>query len=173
MKQTNFSITAEIPAPRPIVWSVISDIERWPEWTPSISRVRKLSPGPLQVGCRARVHQPKLPPAYWRVTEFKPGAGFAWMSVAPGVRVTARHEVQQNATGCVVMLSIHYEGFLGALLARCVGNLNHGYLTMEANGLKSRCIELASDAERVCDEMIGAQSSAQRTGSHPPDGSGS
>jgi uncharacterized membrane protein len=141
MKQTNFSITIEIPAPQPVVWSVISDIERWPEWTPSIFRVKKLSAGPLQVGSRARVHQPKLPPAYWRVTEFNPGAGFTWVSVAPGVRVTARHEVQGNASGCLVRLSIHYEGLLAALLARCVGNLNNRYLTMEANGLKSRCSE--------------------------------
>jgi len=142
MKQTNFSITIEIPAPRPVVWSVISDVERWPEWAPSISRVKKLSAGPLQVGSRARVHQPKLPPAYWRVTEFDPGAGFTWVSLAPGMRVTARHEVQGDASGCFVTLSIIYEGRLGALLARWVGNLNNRYLTMEANGLKSRCTEL-------------------------------
>ena len=76
------------------------------------------------------------------MTEFNPGAGFTWVSVAPGVRVTARHEVQGNASGCLVTLSIHYEGLLGALLARWVGNLNNRYLTMEANGLKSRCTEL-------------------------------
>ena len=141
MKQTNFSITIVIPAPQPVVWSVISDIERWPEWTPSIFRVKKLSAGPLQVGSRARVHQPKLPPAYWRVTEFSPGVRFTWVSVAPGVRVTARHEVQGTANGCVATLSIDYEGLLGGLLARWVGELNHRYLTMEANGLKSRCTE--------------------------------
>jgi len=118
MKQTNFNITTEVPAARPVVWSVISDIERWPEWTTSISRVKKLSAGPLEVGSPALVHKPKLPPAYWRVTEFNPGAGFAWVSVAPSVRVTARHEVQGNGSGCLVALSIHYEGLLGALLAR-------------------------------------------------------
>ena len=144
MKQANFSITIEIPAPRPVVWSVVSDIERWPEWTPSISRFKKRSSRPLQVGSRALVCQPKLPPAYWQVTEFNPGVRFTWVSTAPGVRVTARHEARGNASGCVVTLSIHYQGFFGALLARVVGNLNNRYLTMEANGLKSRCTELVA-----------------------------
>jgi len=152
MKQTHFSKTIEIPAPQPVVWSVISDIERWPEWTPSITRVKQLSAGSLQVGSRARVRQPKLPPAYWRVTEFNPGRGFTWVSVAPGLRVTARHEVQENASGCVVTLSIHYEGLLGGLLARWVGNLNNRYLTMEANGLKSRCAELLAKSSLVSHE---------------------
>jgi uncharacterized membrane protein len=144
MKQVNFSITIEIPAPRPVVWPVISDIEHWPEWTPSISRVKKLSSGPLQVGSRALVYQPKLPPAHWRVTEFNPGVRFTWVSIAPGVRVTARHEVQGNTSGCLVTLSIDYEGLLGALLARWVGNLNNRYLMMEANGLQTRCTELVT-----------------------------
>jgi len=47
MSRIHFSITVEIPAPRPIVWSVMTDVERWPEWTASISRVKRLSPGPF------------------------------------------------------------------------------------------------------------------------------
>jgi len=144
MKQTNFGITIEIPTARQIVWSVISDIERWPEWTKSISRVKFLSPGSVQVGSRVRIHQPKLPPAYWRVTELEPGAGFTWISRAPGVRVTARHMVEGIPAGTHVALSVHYGGRLGALLARWTGELNDRYLAMEANGLKARCVDLAA-----------------------------
>ena len=114
MTQTHFNITIQIPAPPSVVWSVMADAERWPEWTPSIARVNNLSAEPLQVGSRVRVHQPKLPPARWRVTKFSPGAGFTWVSVASGVRVTARHDVQGNVGGCLVTLSIQYEG-CGAL----------------------------------------------------------
>jgi uncharacterized protein YndB with AHSA1/START domain len=32
MTRTDFSITVEIPAPQPLVWSVMADVERWPEW---------------------------------------------------------------------------------------------------------------------------------------------
>jgi len=144
MTKTQFSITVEIPAPARVAWSVISDVERWSEWTSSISRVKLLSSGPLQLGGRARVHQPRLLPAYWRVTEWRPGTGFTWVSVAPGLRVTARHYAENSGSGCRVTLSIHYEGLLGTLVARWVGSLNDRYLAMEAAGLEARCTELAT-----------------------------
>src|SRR6185436_9905562 len=115
MTRTDFSITVDIPAPQPLVWSVMADVERWPEWTASVSRVKRPSGEPLQVGSRVRIHQPKLPPAWWRVTELNPGVGFTSMSVAPGARVVARHWIEPAADGCRVTLCIRYEGLLGAL----------------------------------------------------------
>jgi len=144
MTRTNFSITVEVPAPPPLVWLVMVDVERWPEWTASVSRVKRLSPGPLQVGSRARIHQPKLPPASWLVTELESGVGFTWISLAPGVRVTARHTTEASAVGSRVTLSVYYGGWLGSLLARLTGRLNERYLALEANGLKARCAELAT-----------------------------
>jgi uncharacterized membrane protein len=144
MTQTEFSITVEIPAPPRLVWSVMADVERWPEWTASVSRVKRLSPGPLQVGSRMRIHQPKLPPAIWRVTELIPNAGFTGVSVAPGIRVTAHHTLESIAAGTRVTLSIRYDGFLRRLLACWTGKLNDRYLAMEANGLKARCTELSA-----------------------------
>src|SRR5262245_47754416 len=146
MTQTQFSIAVDIPAPPPIVWSVMSDVERWPEWTASISRVKSLSRGPLQAGSRFRVHQPKLPPAFWRVTGLNPGSDFTWVSVAPGLRVTARHAVEPTNAGCRATLSIRYEGWFGAWLARWVGGLNEQYLALEANGLKARSLEFSAKA---------------------------
>lgn len=110
MIQTEFSITVEIPAPPQLVWSVMADVERWPEWTASVSRVKRLSLGPLQVGSRMRIHQPKLPPALWRVIAINPDAGFTGISIAPGIRVTARHTLEPIATGTRVTLSIRYDG---------------------------------------------------------------
>jgi polyketide cyclase/dehydrase/lipid transport protein len=144
MTQTHFSITVDVPAPPQLVWPVMADLERWPEWTPSVSRVRKLSPGPLGVGSRVRIHQPKLPPALWRVAEVEPNSGFTSVSTAPGVRVTARHIAEPTADGCRVTLSIRYEGLFGPLLARWTRDLNERYLALEAHGLRARCIELAS-----------------------------
>jgi carbon monoxide dehydrogenase subunit G len=42
-----FSVTVEIPAPPDRVWAVLADIERWPEWTPTVTRIQRLDRGPL------------------------------------------------------------------------------------------------------------------------------
>ncbi len=118
----------------------MSDVESWPQWTASTSRVKWLSPLPMQLGSRVRIHRPKLPTAVWRVVEITPEVGFTWVSAAPGLRVTARHAVEPINTDTRVTLSVQYDGFLRSLLARFVGKLNDRYLAMEANGLKARCL---------------------------------
>jgi uncharacterized membrane protein len=142
MTQTLFSITIAIPAPPEIVWRVMADVERWPEWTPSVRRVKLLTPGPLHIGSRARIHQPGFPPASWRVTELEAGKGFTWISTAPGLRVTARHEIESTNGGSCGTLSIRYAGLFGPLMARWTRHVNNRYLAMEADGLRRRCISI-------------------------------
>lgn len=139
MSQTSFSAVIEIAAPPTLVWPVMVDVERWPEWTASVSRIVPLTPGALRAGSRVRIHQPKLPSACWCVIDLKPGVEFTWVSTAPGVKVTARHIVEPVATGSRVTLSIHYEGLFGPWLAWWTRHLNERYLRMEAEGLKARC----------------------------------
>jgi hypothetical protein len=142
MTQTHFQTVVEIPVPPAQVWPVMTDVEKWPEWTASVTRIKVLTPGPLRIGGRARIHQPKLPPAFWRITELVPGYHFTWVSRAPGVYVTARHAVEAIASGSRVTLSIQYDGLFGPLLARWTHDLNIRHLAMESVGLKSRCLEL-------------------------------
>jgi uncharacterized membrane protein len=143
MTQTHFQNVVEIPVPPAQVWPVMVDVEKWPEWTTSVTHIQVLTPGPLRVGSRARIHQPKLPPAFWRVTELVPGSHFTWVSRAPGVGGIAQHVVEATPGGSRVTLSLRYEGIFGPLVARWMHDLNIRYLAMESTGLKSRCIELA------------------------------
>ena len=84
------STTVEIDAVPDRVWEVMTDVERWPEWSETVTSVTRLDEGPLIAGSRARVEQPKLPPAEYVVTELLRGRSFTWVARGPGVRTTAR-----------------------------------------------------------------------------------
>jgi uncharacterized membrane protein len=134
----HFSITTDIAAPADRVWSVMSDVEKWHEWTPSITSVTRLDRGPLAVGSQARIRQPKLPPAQWKVTEVVPGRSFTWESVAPGLRVIGHHAVEPMAEGSRATLSIELHGFLSALWWQLTKGITERYVRLEAAGLKAR-----------------------------------
>ncbi|HUR32155.1 MAG TPA: SRPBCC family protein [Vicinamibacterales bacterium] len=142
----DYSVSVQIEAPPDRVWSVMSDIERWHEWTPTITRVQRTNAGPFRIGARARVHQPRLPAADWMVTAIQEGRSFTWESRAPGLRVTARHQVEAVGTGSRVTLSIQYSGVVGNLLGRLIAGINRRYIALEADGLKRRAESEAAHA---------------------------
>jgi uncharacterized membrane protein len=135
---TDLSIAVDIKAPPDRVSAVLRDIERWPEWTATMSSVRRMDDGPLAVGSRAKVWQPKLMPAVWQVTELD-HRNFTWVTRSPGIRVKAGHLVEANGAGSKVTLSLEFSGFLGVLVARLYRDLNRRYVAIEAEGLRKRC----------------------------------
>ena len=109
----DFHIAVDIKASPERVWAVMRDIERWPEWTPTVTSIRQLDRGPLAVGSRALIRQPKLLPARWQVTELDDAArSFTWMTRGPGMRLTARHWVEDNGAVSRATLSIQFSGLL-------------------------------------------------------------
>ena len=132
-----FQIEIEIGASPDLVWATMRDVERWPEWTPTVTSVRLRTPGPLTVGSRASIRQPKLPPALWCVTEVDDAnRTFTWVNAAPGVRVTAKHSVEPRGDGSRATLSVSFDGLLGGVVAAATRKLNDRYLALEAAGLK-------------------------------------
>jgi uncharacterized protein YndB with AHSA1/START domain len=133
-----FTTSIDIDAPPARVWEVMIDVERWHEWTPSITSIRRLDGGPLRLGSRALVRQPKLPANNFKVTEFEPDRVFTWVSKSPGVVAAGRHVVEPRGAGSHATLSVEFGGLLGWFVARLVGNLTERYIRMEAEGLKRR-----------------------------------
>ena len=153
---TDFQIDVGIDAPPEVVWTLMRDVEHWPEWTPSVTTVRLLDRAPLAVGSRALIRQPQLAPARWRVTELdERGRVFTWESRAPGLRVIGRHRVEAFGAGSRATLSLRFTGLLGGLFGRMLGGLNDRYLAMEANGLKQRSELLAARGKEESAARIG------------------
>ena len=133
-----FSITTDISAPAERVWQVMSDTDRWHEWTPSVTSIKRLDGGPFAVGSRVVIRQPKFPPAWWKVTAIEPGRSFTWISVAPGLRVVAHHWVEPTAAGSRATLSLALQGAFGGVFGRMTKGITERYLALEAKGLKAR-----------------------------------
>lgn len=131
-----FQASTEIMAPAEHVWQIQTDVARWPEWTASVSSVEALTPLPLAVGSSVRLSQPGFPAAVWTVTALEPGVHFVWESHSPGMKAVAQHMLTPTAAGCVVDLSVVYEGLLGGVIGFLMRHVTQRFLEMEARGLK-------------------------------------
>lgn len=137
----DFEVTVDIAAPPRTVWTVISDVERWPEWTPSITTIRRIDQGPFRVGSSADVKQPRLPRNRFQVTRLEEDRGFDWESRSPGLIGVGRHWIEPTAGGSRATLGVDFRGVLAPLIRLLYGSLTQRYIEMEAAGLKRRAEE--------------------------------
>jgi len=131
-------VVVDISAPPERVWDVMSDVEKWPEWTPSVKHVDRLDEGPLTKGSKARLAQPKAPVAVWTVTEVEPGRYFEWETSSPSISSVGRHRVEPNGDGSRATLTIDHSGLFTVVMGWWLKGLAKKYVEMEAKGLKAR-----------------------------------
>jgi uncharacterized membrane protein len=129
----------DIDAPAGVVWERYTDVERWPDWTASIRSVERLDEGPLRVGTRVRISQPRLPTVVWEVTELTEGRSWTWTARSPGAVTHASHRVEDQGDGTHVEQAIEQTGPLGALVGLLYRRLTRRYLALEGEGLKRVC----------------------------------
>ncbi|HEX7309516.1 SRPBCC family protein [Lentzea sp.] len=125
-----------IAAPPERVWAVVSDVERWPEHIPTVDEAERLDQGPLRVGSRTRLKQPRLAESVLTVTELTDGTSFTWVSTSSGVTVTAGHVVEPHAEGSRLTLTLTMTGvlsWLGWVMAR---SLIRRYVETEGASIK-------------------------------------
>jgi uncharacterized membrane protein len=130
------------------VWEVLVDVERWPEWTESMTTVRVLDDGPVALGSVVEVAQPKIPTGTYTVTMLIPGKAFTWEQRQPGSTVSAHHECTPLPDGGTrVELRVVMSGVLGGVVGRLYRKRTQRYLAMETAGLKARAEGGASSAD--------------------------
>ncbi|MHC4973100.1 MAG: SRPBCC family protein [Planctomycetota bacterium] len=106
----------EIAAPVARVWKLTLDVEKWPDLTPTITRIEWLSEPPVRVGCQARIKQPGQRAKIWTVTEFEPERCFTWATRSLGLTMTGSHRLAASDAGTTNLLSIDLEGPLAPLV---------------------------------------------------------
>ncbi|OBI39911.1 polyketide cyclase [Mycobacterium sp. E1386] len=136
--------SVEIDASPQLVWNVFSEVERWPEWTASVTSLVGRDGPALAVGKRFTIKQPGMSKLVWKVTEIDPGSSWTWVQRSPGVRVSARHDVIPQPGGrTLVRQQLDQRGPLGALVGRLMLNKTKRFLELEAQGLKARSEQLS------------------------------
>ncbi|OZM71867.1 polyketide cyclase [Amycolatopsis antarctica] len=133
-------VSRQVEAAAGVVWQVMIDVERWPEWTDSVTAVRRLDDGPFGLGSQVRIKQPGLPATVWRVTDFQRHKSFTWFTHSPGVRTFGFHRlVAESDGGVTVRLGIEQRGLLAPLAGMFLTGLTRRHVETEARSLKRRC----------------------------------
>ncbi|HYM14461.1 MAG TPA: SRPBCC family protein [Dehalococcoidia bacterium] len=130
--------TTHIAAPPVAVWGVLMDVQRWPEWTPTMRRVERLDDGAFGAGSRARITLRGMPPGVWRVSQFTGGSSFTWQTET-GLRISAMHTLEAEDAGTRLTLATEASGLLAVAFAPLVLWLSRRNLRREAHGLKRHC----------------------------------
>jgi uncharacterized protein YndB with AHSA1/START domain len=84
-------------------WRVLTDLEAWPQWGPSVQGAELVEPGPLRLGSRGKVWTPIGIPLPFEIIEFDDGHAWAWK--VAGVSAT-RHAVEPRPNGCRVSFGV-------------------------------------------------------------------
>ena len=133
------SDTIEIAAPADLVWRVTTDVEQWPEWTPTVTSVRLLGDGPLRLGAAAAIKQPLQPVSVWTVVEYEAGRRFVWVTHRTGLSFRGTHDLAAAGHGTRSTLTVEATGLLALLLWPVLRSAMMKALRDENAGLKRKC----------------------------------
>lgn len=82
------TVDRDIAASPAAAWTLLTDVDAWPEWGPSISGARLETPGDrLRLGATGRVYTPLGVALPFVITEFEPGRHWGWtVAAVPATR---------------------------------------------------------------------------------------
>ncbi|HXK33567.1 MAG TPA: SRPBCC family protein [Dehalococcoidia bacterium] len=126
------------------VWSILTDVERWPEWTGTITRMYVERGASLGLGALVHAESPGGRKTEWTVTEFDAPRSLTWeMRPSAGVVVSSGHVIMPEGDGSRVTFAVNTRGWAGRLLAPLVHRQLRPNLESEVTGFKRRAEERA------------------------------
>ena len=88
------------------------------------------------MGSEAKVSQPRLPSARWRVTELEPDRRFTWETSAGGVTTVGDHLAEPDGAGSLITLTVSLRGPLSGVTGLLMGGIARRYAAMELEGFR-------------------------------------
>jgi hypothetical protein len=138
------TVDGVVKAPIGTVWEVLTDLERWPEWMPTITSLApRQSTGPA-VGAAYRVRQPRLPPTTWTITAWDELDGFTWRAKGLGLATIGDHRIGKVGSHTRVQLSIKWTGPFAFLARSMYGGVARTYIARELQALRGRAESVSS-----------------------------
>ena len=129
-----------VHAPVEVAWSVLSRVVSWPQWLPTVDSVHPLDGEALALGSRFVVHQPRLRPATWKVTQLEPPRLFVWSARHTGIAMLAEHRLDGDNSAsdfCTLVLRFVFAGWFGGIVGRFSRSIAEEYLAQEATAFKA------------------------------------
>lgn len=126
-----------IDAAADTVWRLTIDVTNLPSLTPTMQKVERLDDGPLRIGSRTRIKQPRQSPAVWTVTRIEPDREFTWETRRLGMRMVGSHRIEDLGDQCRNTLSIELTGRGAGVFGALVGSVVRKAIATENAGLKA------------------------------------
>ncbi len=121
------------------IFNVLMNVERWNQWTKSITKISILDSRQLAPGVKIKVLQPKLPPTIWTIKEIITDKLLTWEKRYLGFSMLSEHSISIQNNEITVTIRITYIGPLAALFYKLTHALTDNYMTLEIKGLRREC----------------------------------
>jgi uncharacterized protein YndB with AHSA1/START domain len=96
------TVNRVVSAAPAVVWQVLTDLNAWPQWGPTVSGAELIDADGLGLGVRGKVYTPVGLPLPFTITEYEQGRRWAWQ--VAGIPATA-HGVDPVDDGTRVWMS--------------------------------------------------------------------
>jgi len=114
LRQGMLTVERDMAAPPALVWDVLTDLDAWPRWGPTVQRAELAEADQLGRGERGKVWTPLGVALPFTITEYEPGRHWAWQ--VAGIPAT-RHGVEPNGDGSRAWMGVPWWAL--AYLAVC------------------------------------------------------